>query len=197
MKFTRLLLPVFAILVAFCSGPLRADIITTGVLPINVSGQNSIVNVTAPNLWDSGTGLLTFRGVGDFDDLQGERADLYLNSIFIGTAGRGLPGSVFTLGSQPGMMGLHQLTASFVVSAANMQSILGTSTNVAMRIDLTPGVGGNTSFAGDSIQSSLTYTGISAVPEPSTLLLGSVAVAAFGFVKRRKNKRTSLAPTAI
>ena len=160
----------------------KADVIFTGNIPLVVSGQNVLNTQTASNLWASGTGTLSFTGVGDFDDLFGERVDLYLDNIFIGTAGRGLAGTVFTQGTQPGMLGLHTINSTFTVAAATMQAILGADTSVTFRMDLTPNVGANAAFTGDFVSARLSY---SAVPDPSSLaLLGLVT--AGGFAMRRR-----------
>jgi hypothetical protein len=160
----------------------KADVLFTGNIPLVASGQNVLNTQTASNLWASGTGTLSFTGVGDFDDAFGERVDLYLDNIFIGTAGRTQPGTVFTPGTQPGMLGLHTIQATFTVAAATMQAILGTDTSVTFRMDLTPNVGANAAFTGDFVSARLSY---SAVPEPSSLaLLGLVT--AGGFAMRRR-----------
>ena len=168
----------------------KADVLLTGDIPLVASGQNVLVTETAADLWAGGTGTLSFTGVGDFDDLFGERVDLYLDNIFIGTAGRGLPGTIFTQGTQPGMQGAHTIEATFTVAAATMQAILGADTSVTFRMDLTPNVGANTAFTSDFVRASLTYSSYSAVPEPSSLaLLGLVT--AGGFAMRRRSLRRS------
>ena len=175
-------LGLFLGLSGFLPQQTKADVLFTGNIPLVVSGQNVLNTQTAANLWASGTGTLSFTGVGDFDDLIGERVDLYLDNIFIGTAGRGLTGTVFTQGTQPGMLGLHTINATFTVAAATMQSVLGADTSVTFRMDLTPSVGANASFTGDFVSARLSY---SAVPEPSSLaLLGLVT--AGGFAVRRR-----------
>lgn len=169
-----------------CSTVAVGDLVTTGNLPITVSGQNTVVAATAPNLWGAGTGTLTFDAMGDFDDLApSEVVDLYLDNIFIGTAGRGLPGSIFTPGSQPGMAGLHRLQATFTVSAAVMQTILGSDTALSFRLDNSSNVGGTVGFTGDYVSASLAY---SSVPEPASIAL--VAVAGAGFWVRRRCRRS-------
>lgn len=166
----------------------KADVIMTGNIPLVVSGQNVVVAGTATNLWASGTGSLYFQGVGDFDDGAGESVDLYLDNIFIGTAGRNLPGTVFTAGTQPGMTGLHSIEANFTVDAATMQSILGSDNSVSFRMDLTRNAGANAAFTGDFVRATLSYTDVTAVPEPSSLFVVAVA-AAGGIVLRRRTDR--------
>lgn len=175
---------MLAICVLATANPaVMADMVTTGMIPIQSSGQNIIVNTVAPNFWAGGTGTLSLDAMGDFDDLNGEFVDMYLDGNFIGTAGRGRPGSTFTYGSQPGMAGLHHLQATFNVSASLMQTILGTDKDVAVRMQLNRNVGGSIAFMGDYVQGTLAF---SAVPEPGSLtLFGCVLGMGVRFLRRR------------
>jgi hypothetical protein len=205
---------LFSLLTSLCLvfssvGTCSADLIGTvlqsgqsGTLDNPVIPEIATFNLTGAPLQTITSFDITFTvddGDSDVGDADHNNLVLYLNGVNTGVLLNG-----FGDGST------EELTFSSIVSptlSAQLNATLGTNTLVATIVDLTPNssvdsfttTGTNyVSFpfnhSGSPTSASITIQGITAVPEPSSIVLSFLALSSFGgarMLNRRRRKKLS------